>query len=153
MGEKITLDELSAKLEEAGENVRKNMEKAINKCCLLVVDEAKRNCTPGSSPYDTMIFRKDSTRARRSGAPFDTGALRRSITGSVTSDNKTITASIGSNMDYAAYVHEGTSRMQGRPFLTDAISAEKSRIQGIMQAAGADGLKETCRTEYRGKPP
>ena len=33
--------------------------------------------------------------------------------------NKTVT--IGSNMEYAGWVHNGTARMEARPFLRDAI--------------------------------
>ena len=149
MGERVTPEQLSVKLGKAGENVRKRVEKGVGEACMVIVDEAKRNCTPGSSPYDSMIFpsKMGANGVQRSGAPFDTGALRRSITSSVSCDDKTITASIGTNMEYARHVHEGTSRMQGRPFITDAINAKKTQVEQILKNAGAEALKETCGVE------
>jgi len=139
---RITGDELVAKLGKSGENARKGLQKGIEKACLSIVDEAKRNCTPGQSPYDSMYF-PSKTRAGQTGAPFDTGMLRRSITSMVSSDDKTISGAVGTNVEYAVYVHEGTSKMQARPFITDAIRAKRGEIEDIMKKYGGDGLKET----------
>lgn len=51
---------------------------------------------------------------------FDTGTLLRSITFEVDESQKKIT--IGTNIDYAIFVHNGTRRMRARPFLFDAIT-------------------------------
>lgn len=61
----------------------------------------------------------------RSGAvaacPVDTGRLRSSINVSMGGDFESAYADIGTNVEYALYVHEGTRYMEGRPFLTDAL--------------------------------
>lgn len=41
---------------------------------------------------------------------------------------------IGSSLSYATYVHEGTSRMRGRPYITDALTS----------ADGMEALKEVA---------
>lgn len=71
-------------------------------------------------------------------APVDTGTLMNSISTSFAGDgrNGTMTAEIGPTVDYAIYVHEGTSRMPGRPFLTDAFDR---RVPGFEAALGQIG--------------
>lgn len=58
-------------------------------------------------------------------APVKTGNLRRSITSSSTAHQ----AIIGANANYAVHVHEGTSRMPGRPFIKNAIEQERGWIE------------------------
>ena len=36
---------------------------------------------------------------------------------------------IGTNVDYASYVHNGTSRRDGRPFITEGINKTKDKMQ------------------------
>lgn len=36
---------------------------------------------------------------------------------------------VGSNVNYAEYVHDGTSRMAGRPFLREGIDRKKEEIE------------------------
>lgn len=68
----------------------------------------------------------------------DTGDMMNSISTSFAGDgrNGTMTAEIGPTVDYAIYVHEGTSRMPGRPFLTDAFDR---RVPGFETALGQLG--------------
>lgn len=39
------------------------------------------------------------------------------------------TVVVGSNVEYAEYVHNGTSRMEGRPFLREGIDKTKDQMQ------------------------
>jgi hypothetical protein len=43
-------------------------------------------------------------------------------------------------VDYAVYVHEGTSKLEGRPFITDALSDET--VQQRIEQAFVDDLKQ-----------
>lgn len=93
----------------------------------------------------------------------DTGLLRNSIThavsgksaakGSYTSDDGTKSGSysgampddenksvyIGTNVDYAGYVHDGTSRMAANRFLAKAASGHKAEYVDIMKQALEQG--------------
>ena len=60
--------------------------------------------------------------------PVATGALRDSIKITRPSNTSTQLSAGGPQAPYAAYVHDGTSRMQPRPFLLQAITAEKTQI-------------------------
>ena len=42
---------------------------------------------------------------------------------------------VGTNLEYAPYVHDGTVKMPARPFLAEAAMEVAPRIPGIIQAA------------------
>lgn len=71
----------------------------------------------------------------------DTGRLFDSITGSVNriSDNYYQTV-VGTDVPYAVYVHEGTYKLKGRPFITDGLASAKSDIQAAIRAAIKQGF-------------
>jgi hypothetical protein len=48
--------------------------------------------------------------------------------------------------DYAVYVHEGTRRMKGRPFLKQGVEASTSRITDNFKRAVQDSLDEVARS-------
>ena len=62
--------------------------------------------------------------------PVDTGRLRNSITHALMGDDS---VAIGTNVEYAIYVHEGTSRHKGVPFLTQAAQNNKGRFESILR--------------------
>jgi HK97 gp10 family phage protein len=54
----------------------------------------------------------------------ETGTLKNSITHNV--EDKAV--EIGTNVEYASYVHDGTSKMEGRPFLQNAVDEHMTEI-------------------------
>ncbi|KXL53378.1 hypothetical protein CLNEO_13490 [Anaerotignum neopropionicum] len=54
----------------------------------------------------------------------DTGALKNSITHVV--ENNAV--EIGTSVEYSPFVHEGTSKMEGRPFLQNAVDEHMTEI-------------------------
>lgn len=50
---------------------------------------------------------------------YDTGALYKDVQGLVDIPSQTVT--VGNTLYYAEYVHDGTSRVHARPYLTDGI--------------------------------
>lgn len=63
--------------------------------------------------------------------PVDTGRLRNSITHAFVDDHTIV---IGTNVEYAPYVHEGTaSGRKGNPFLYRAASNNEKRFNAIMR--------------------
>jgi phage gpG-like protein len=53
------------------------------------------------------------------------GRLRQSITWELGVDAEGLFVDVGTNVEYALFVHDGTRYMQGRPFLTDALVAAR----------------------------
>lgn len=67
----------------------------------------------------TKTAYKIEANAKRN-CPIDTGNLRRSIT----TDIGDMEVDVGSNCEYASYVHDGTYKMAARPFLEEAADTE-----------------------------
>lgn len=48
---------------------------------------------------------------------------------------------VGTNTEYATYVHEGTCKMAGRPYITDGINKGSERIQDVCVAYLRQGFE------------
>jgi HK97 gp10 family phage protein len=85
--------------------------------------EAARLLKATASPTGRMLARyaaKIET-ASKARCPVDTGRLRSSINWRLEFRGGVLTAIIGTNVEYAIYVHEGTRYMPGRPFLVEGM--------------------------------
>lgn len=77
-------------------------------------------------------------------APFDTGALSRSITIRTEITDTAIIGKVGAYIHYAKYLEFGTSKMKAQPFLKPAFDTHKMevaedikrRIQKVIRKAG-----------------
>lgn len=103
--ESFSIDISGLKSKEVIDRINKNAEQLLKQACILVQDDAKRNC------------------------PVDTGRLQ----GSIQYEVKENDGMVGTNVEYAPYVHEGTSRMRGRPFLRDAGEKNKGKITELFK--------------------
>ena len=71
----------------------------------------------------------------------DTGRLFDSIEADVSRDSQNaITVSVGANTPYAVYVHEGTYKLKGRAFITDAVMGKKNEVQSILAGELPKGI-------------
>lgn len=64
-------------------------------------------------------------------APVDTGRLRNSITNEVDVSDKSVT--IGSAVEYAPFVEQGTSKRRAKPYLRPAIIDHRDDYQRIVE--------------------
>lgn len=64
-------------------------------------------------------------------SPVDTGRMRSSIATSLGILNKGIQSIVSTNVFYAIFVHDGTKRMRGRPFMRQAVDQNVGGIQAI----------------------
>ena len=62
-------------------------------------------------------------------SPVDTGRLRSSIRTMINE----LTATVNPTVDYAIFVHDGTSRMKGRPFMKWGVEDAKDKIQTVFE--------------------
>ncbi len=67
--------------------------------------------------------------ARSTYVPVDKGKLRASIELEMRDEGGPV-AYVGSNVEYAVYVHQGTRRTRSRPFLLQALNDVMSRARG-----------------------
>lgn len=65
--------------------------------------------------------------------PVDTGRLRNSITHAVETGEQAVY--IGSNVEYAASVELGTSRMKARPYLRPAATEHSAEYKSLAKQA------------------
>lgn len=71
----------------------------------------------------------------------DTGRLFDSIEADVSRDSQNaFTVSVGANTPYAVYVHEGTYKLKGRAFITDAVMGKKKEVQSILAGELPKGI-------------
>ena len=71
----------------------------------------------------------------------DTGRLFDSIEGQVKAVNANVyQTSVGTDVPYAEYVHEGTYKLKGRPFITDGILDSRDEILTAIREALRRGM-------------
>jgi len=113
---------ISSRLATAGGRVGVKAAAALTKTAYDIEADAKANCV-----------RMDAV---------DTGDMMNSITTEITGDGRfgAMAAEIGPTVDYAIYVHEGTSVMAPRPYLGEAFDR---RMPPYMAALGDIAAEET----------
>lgn len=60
-------------------------------------------------------------RGSKMASPVDTGRMRDSIGTSMGLRDKSLSTIVQTNVSYAIYVHEGTYKMKGRPFMMQGL--------------------------------
>ena len=89
------------------------------------------NFSIGDLDIDSIVQRElkstasDIEEQAKQNCPVDTGRLKGSIKGSVSG----LEANIGTDVEYAHFVHDGTYKMAARPFLESAANKELEGIE------------------------
>lgn len=136
-----TPEQMAAKLRALHTDEIPALVQAMEKACLVAEGEAKNYCTPGKSPYYKAPYTDDNDPRRK--PPH----MRDTIEGKVAEVTASaVVGRLGTPKDYAIYVHEGTSRMQARPFLLDAIKAKEDDIIEILSEATREVVRRQCVT-------
>jgi HK97 gp10 family phage protein len=63
---------------------------------------------------------------------WQTGDLQRDVN-SAPQNSGPDTVDVGNSIGYGVFVHEGTSRMSGRPYIKDAIMGGTSRLKQVAE--------------------
>lgn len=72
----------------------------------------------------------------------DTGRLFESIDAAVQRDSQNaFSVEVGAATPYAVYVHEGTYKLRGRPFITDAVLDSREKLKELLTAKLSEGFK------------
>lgn len=73
----------------------------------------------------------------------DTGALFDSIEADVSrASQNAFGVSVGAGVTYAQYVHDGTYKLKGRPFLTDGVMESRQEVKSIIAGEIPKGIAE-----------
>lgn len=133
-------------------DVQRTVETALEAIGLHLDGEAKLELEAAPRRVDTGLLRNSITHAV-SGQPAaiktyhadtqsDNGTSFGSYTGSAPDDPDGQKAVyIGSNVEYAAYVHEGTTRMTANRYLKNAIEHNHEQIKQILLNTFADAFR------------
>jgi len=134
----LTSEQLQAKLQNIKEDSIPAITKAMNLAALNVEGKAKENCTPGKSPYWKAPYSDDNDPRR------EPPHMRDVMYSEVEVSGTRVRGIVGNPKQYALYVHEGTSKMQARPFIMDAIrEKERDTLMILSDAILASIKKET----------
>lgn len=117
---RIEGDNLAAYFRECSKNIVTEMDKAILASCLVVQSRAKQ--TPDY-------------------VPVDTGLLRQSISHRVEDENGQPVGYVGTSVEYADAVENGTSKRAPVRFLARALDDSRSRIESIISKATDEVIK------------
>lgn len=101
----------------------------LQQASLKAVRQAQR--AVAKAAYDVEAKAKQA-------APVDTGALRSSISTSLTADS--LTADIGPTVHYGIYLELGTRRMAPRPYMEPALDQVAPGFIEAIQQLGGDVL-------------
>ncbi len=69
----------------------------------------------------------------------DTGSLMRDVASEV-ENSAPDTVDVGNSLDYAVFVHEGTYKLQARPYLRDALSGGSGKLKEVAESYLKDGF-------------
>ena len=141
MAEDMTPAELLDKLEAMKKVTHSGVIAGLKQGILIGQRTAMEYCTPGAGgPFEDMLF--PTKQDPSSGAPLDTGIMRASIYTFLMDTGSEVIGGVGCGQGgadgegigpgtlsgYPLFVHEGTSKMQSRPFLRMACEDQKDNI-------------------------
>jgi hypothetical protein len=157
-GEVISVEELRHRLRELSDGQLSETERNMGLAAENVNGESKRNCTPGQSPYHNQRFSSKEILAQflgenYTGAPYsfdrdpnrEPPHMRDTITAEVITEGRSVHGVVGTPKRYSKWVHEGTRKVEARPFILDAVYAKDSETLAIL----GDGVKAHVRRVCR----
>lgn len=117
-------DKIISAFARAPQKMARGIQNALERTGVYVTGKTKEHITAGTEMWKP---------------PIDTGAMRRGI--NMSSRQMKVVVKPSEMTEYARYVHEGTSRMIGRPFFDITAKREKNSIKKFFE----DELKDTLK--------
>lgn len=130
-------DDLSfnVKIEDNSPEIQKALKENMDKCLYIMgtraVEGAVQSISFENLAVDTGRLRASISfvtaqgQTGQSGEHSDASKSGDTLSGKAPADS----VQVGTNVEYAIYVHNGTSRMAERPFLKDGIENQRDAIQ------------------------
>lgn len=73
----------------------------------------------------------------------DTGRLFESIQAAVKRDSQNaFSVDVGTDVEYAQYVHDGTSRVESRPFIRDGVLGKQKKLKELLSTDLSAGFEK-----------
>lgn len=125
--------------EEAKKEAPKAIDDALYQMGVLAVEGAVRSIsgryTAGNQAVDTGRLRASISFITKdaSGASAEPTPPNAEPTDRLSGKGEDGFVIVGTNVSYGEYVHNGTSRMQGRPFLREGIDQKRNEMQKAVE--------------------
>lgn len=113
-----------------------NTELVLNALVSATKEGAQKmaDCAVESVQYQILYGYKDPHGKDGHTEIVDTGALFDSIKGDVKRQSQNLyTITVGTDRDYAVYVHNGTRYLKARRFITDGINRARGDMEDILR--------------------
>jgi HK97 gp10 family phage protein len=113
-----------------------NTELVLNALASATKEGAQKmaDCAVDSVQYQILYGYKDPHGKDGHTEIVDTGALFDSIKGDVKRQSQNLyTITVGTDRDYAVYVHNGTRYLKARRFITDGINRARGDMEDILR--------------------
>lgn len=113
-----------------------NTELVLNALASATKEGAQKmaDCAVESVQYQILYGYKDPHGKDGHTEIVDTGALFDSIKGDVKRQSQNLyTITVGTDRDYAVYVHNGTRHLKARRFITDGINRARGDMEDILR--------------------
>lgn len=113
-----------------------NTELVLNALASATKEGAQKmaDCAVDSVQYQILYGYKDPHGKDGHTEIVDTGALFDSIKGDVKRQSQNLyTITVGTDRDYAVYVHNGTRNLKARRFITDGINRARGDMEDILR--------------------
>ena len=120
------LDAFMDALKSSPAVVGKHLQQAVSKATLEFMGDTKQNIRQGTDMWKS---------------PIDTGLMWNTITTSLNA----LVGTIYTQVDYAVYVHEGTSTMQARPFFEITANRSEAKISAIFKKEMDEAMDDIAR--------
>jgi sRNA-binding carbon storage regulator CsrA len=131
--------QMAAKLTRLHTETIPALVKGMTDACLNVEGKCKIDCTLGKSRYYKAPYSDDNYPGRK--PPH----MRDTIEGKVVEvTSSSVRGVVGTPKEYAIHIHEGTSRMQARPFISDNIKDEEETTIEILSEAIRGQVRREC---------
>jgi HK97 gp10 family phage protein len=89
-----------------------------------------------------IVVRAEANTKRHGVTPRKTSTLARSITHRVVSSTE---GRVGTNVNYAKWVHDGTRRMAARPFFVWGITRTMQEVEPLLKEHGVSVVDDIAR--------
>ncbi len=125
--------EAAQKLKDASFRMAREVDKAILTAAIILEGEIKKKISRGGrSGSKYSRGGKGAIRSAPGEPPkTDTGRL----VGSIRHEHSFLTASVGTDVNYAGYLELGTSKMAPRPFLIPTLEENTEKIEQLVLQA------------------
>ena len=111
-----------------------NSQQAMNDAAVMLVEAVQEKMLYG---YSTLHGRPPHTEI------VDTGRLFDSIQAEVKRDSQNaFSVTVGTDVPYAVYVHDGTRKLESRPFIRDGVMSKQTELASLLASDLSAGFTD-----------